>query len=176
MKEDGLSSFFMQLLYIITAFVFLTSCNNPNNDTASADPATEGSVHVNATDTIVTDAKPFALAGCYEMTIKKDSAFLDLQVIDTLVKGKLDFNFSEKDKNAGTFNGVLRNDKIFADYTFQSEGVTTVREIILQIKDGTLIQAFGDLKEQNGKLVFANKENLQYQMNNPFIKIDCPAD
>lgn len=166
----------MQPLYIIIALVLFASCNNQNNDTAATDPATEGSVHVNATDTIVTSAKPFALAGCYEMTFKKDSAFLDLQLDDTLVKGELTFNLFEKDKNTGTIQGVLRNDKIFADYTFQSEGVTSVREMILQIKDGTLLQAYGDLKEENGKLVFVDQDKLQYQNANPFIKVACPAD
>lgn len=175
MKEDGLSSFFMQPLFVLIVFVLFTSCNNPSNETTT-DAATEGSVHANATDTIVTDAKPFALAGCYEMTLKKDSAFLDLTVDDTLVKGALTFNLFEKDRNTGTVQGVLRNDKIFADYTFQSEGVTSVRQIILQIKDGTLLQAYGDLKEKNGKLIFIDPENLQYQTANPFIKVPCPAD
>jgi hypothetical protein len=172
-----LSSFFMQSLFTFLAIALLISCNNKTNGTtAVTDSATDGSVHANATDTIVTNAKPFALAGCYQMTIKKDSAFLDLNLNDTIVTGKLTFNFFEKDKNSGTLKGVLRNEQIFADYTFKSEGVTSVREIILQIKDGTLLQAYGDLKEANGKLVFADRNKLQYQRANPFIKVDCPAD
>jgi hypothetical protein len=172
-----MSSFFMQNLFVVVLFAFLLSCNN-NNDAAIADvqdAATEGSVHAGAADTIVTSAQPLVLTGCYEMTLKKDSAFLDLQVTDTVVTGTLNFNFFEKDRNSGTLQGVLRNDKILADYTFQSEGVTSVREVVFQIKDSTLLQGHGELKQQGTKLVFADPENLQYQTANPFIKVACPT-
>ena len=168
--------FFMQKLFFFLSIVLVAACNsNTANDTTTLqEGATEGSVHAGAADTIVTGAKPFALEGCYEMTLKKDSAFMQLQLQDSIVSGTLNFNFFEKDRNTGTFKGVLRGDKILADYTFQSEGVTSVREIVFLLKDGTLLQGFGNLKEEGGKLVFANREELQYQKANPFIKINCP--
>lgn len=176
-KEDIMSSFFMQLFLYAFLIALLLACNNNNKPATTdlQDAVSEGSVHAGAGDTIATGAQPFVLTGCYEMTLKKDSAFLDLQVVDTFITGSLTFNFFEKDKNSGTLKGVLRNDRIVADYTFQSEGVTSVREVIFMIEDGTLLQAYGELKEQGGKLVFADKENLQFQKPNPFIKVDCPA-
>lgn len=165
----------MQKIFISLLILVLAACNNSTTNTESTDAATEGSVHAGATDTIATGATPLVLTGCYEMTMKKDSAFLDLQVTDTVVTGTLTFDFFEKDRNKGTLQGVLRNDHILADYTFQSEGVTSVREVVFKIKDSTLVQAHGELKEAGSKLVFVDKENLQYEETHPFIKVACPA-
>lgn len=62
---------------------------------------------------------------------------------------------------------------IYADYSFQSEGTTSVREVIFKISGDTLIQAFGDLIEKKGKIVFKDTNNLQYINSSPFIKASC---
>ena len=172
-------SFFMQKRVFFLLIIALAACNNKsaNNATTLEAGATEGSVHAGAagtTGTINTDAQPFALEGCYEMTMKKDSAFMRLQLQDSIAIGTLNFIFFEKDRNTGTFKGVLRGDRIVADYTFQSEGMTSVREIVFKIKDTTLVQGFGELKEEGSKLVFENLDEVQYQLANPFIKTACP--
>ena len=161
---------FMKYIFLIAALLIFGACNDNTTSTAP-----NGSVHAGATDTITTHQTPFVLTGCYEMTLKRDSAFLDLQVKDTVVTGTLQFQFFEKDNNTGTLQGVLRNDMIIADYTFRSEGVTSVREVVFKIKEGTLLSAHGTMVEKDGKLVFTDKEALQYQTQNPYIKVDCPA-
>jgi hypothetical protein len=167
----------MHKLFILCSF-FLFACNNnkdPNTVTLPPDSlASSQTVHANAADTIVTSSQPMVLSGCYEMVMKKDTATLELQVKDTTVAGKLNFHFFEKDRNEGQLTGVVRNDRIIADYTFKSEGMTSVREVVFKIKDHTLLQGFGDLKEVNGKLIFTNKNDLQFHTDNPFIKVDCP--
>ena len=92
------------ILLISVIFIFM-ACNNKATD---APP--DGSVHAGATDTIATRQIPFVLTGCYQMTLKKDTAFLNLQVVDTTVTGILNYRFFEKDQNKGTLQGVLRND------------------------------------------------------------------
>lgn len=166
----------MQQLILFLCILFFAACNsNTSGDaTTLSEGATEGTVHAGAGSTINTNAAPFVLEGCYEMTLKKDSAFLQLHVADTLVSGTLEFNFHEKDRNTGSLRGVLRNNLIIADYTFQSEGITSVRELVFQIHNNTLLQGFGDLQEQDGKLVFQDKNKVQYHTNNPFIKVACP--
>lgn len=149
-------------------FVLLTmACNQ-------AEPVKESSVHNNATDTITTAAAPIILAGCYQMTLKRDSATLDLSIQDTTVTGRLNYIFFEKDQNHGTIKGVLRNDVIYADYTFESEGKTSVREVIFKVSGDTLIPAYGDLTQKDNKVIFVNKEALQYNDLHPFIKVACP--
>lgn len=167
----------MHKLFFIACIAVAMACNNSTTETTTLEEgALEGSVHAGAADTIVTNAQPFVLDGCYEMTMKKDSAFLQLQLTDSVVNGTLNFNFFEKDSNKGTIKGVLRGDKIIADYTFQSEGLTTVREVVFLLQDKTLVQGFGELQEKGGKFVFTDPDNLQYQPDNPFIKTDCPQD
>lgn len=145
-------------------------CNSPGDDPAAAGET----VHANAADTIVTGAKAVPLSGCYQMTLKRDTATLQLELQDSTVTGTLEYRWFEKDWNKGTLHGVLRQDRIHADYTFRSEGITSVREVVFQIaEDGSLVEGFGDLVQKEGKLVFADKQALQYQVNHPFLPIPC---
>lgn len=148
--------------------LLLMACGN-TLDNASTTGETP---HAGSNDTIVT-TKPVMLTGCYQMTMKNDSAWLNLAVNDTVVTGDLKYNLYEKDSNIGSITGVVRDSMIYADYTFQSEGMTSVREVIFKISGDTLIQAFGDLSEKNGKIVFVNKNELQYINTSPFIKGSC---
>ena len=131
-------------------------------------------VHTGPKDTIVTGAKAISLAGCYQMILKQDTATLQLDVKDSTVTGILNFHWYEKDWNEGTLKGVLRENRIHADYTFHSEGMVSVREVVFRIaENGSLVSGFGDLVEQGGKLVFADREALQFQVDHPFLPIPC---
>jgi hypothetical protein len=153
---------------ILCTLLFI-ACNNSNNTNEGA-PQT---IHANAGDTIITSAKPVVFNGCYEMTLKKDSAFLQIQLTDSTVSGNLDYHWYQKDSNNGTIKGVVRDSLLIAAYTFQSEGVTSVREVIFKIHDQELWPAFGGLTPHNDTLVFKDKNNLQYDNKHPFIKINC---
>jgi hypothetical protein len=132
------------------------------------------SVHAGATDTVVTGRKAVRLGGCYQMILKRDTATLELDLKDSTVTGTLQYRWFEKDRNEGTLRGILREDAIHADYSFQSEGGTTVREVVFRIgEDGSLQEGFGDLVPRQGKLVFADKQALQYQVSHPFLSIPC---
>ncbi len=158
----------MKNILFIANILVLTACNNTTTDTSTTGETT----HATTNDTIVTTA-PIVLTGCYQMTMKNDSGWLNLTVNDTVVTGTLKYNLYEKDSNTGTINGVVRNNMIHADYTFQSEGMTSVREVIFKISGNTLIQAFGDLVEKNGKIIFVDKNDVQYINTSPFIKGNC---
>ena len=36
-----------------------------------------------------------------------------------------------------------------------------------------LVQGFGELTDLNGKIIFVNKDDLQYETIHPFVKIEC---
>ncbi len=162
----------MRLLIVLMLAFFIASCTNSttSQNTAADSNAT---MHNNITDTIVTNIKPILLSGCYQMMMKKDTATMEINLQDSTITGTLNYLFYEKDKNRGTIKGVIRGEYIFADYTFASEGSTSVREVAFKIEDGTLIPGFGDLVEKERKLVFTNKNNLQFQHENPFLKVSC---
>jgi hypothetical protein len=150
-------------LFLVSVFLSV-ACGNKSANTST----TGESTHASSNDTIVTTA-PVVLTGCYQMIMKNDSGWLNLTVNDSVVTGDL----TEKDSNTGTINGVVRDNMIYADYIFESEGMSSVREVIFKISGDTLIQAFSDLVEKNGKMVFSNTTNLQYISTSPFIKGKC---
>lgn len=169
-------SFFMYRSAVVSVLL-LCACGNSNSNTGIDQKDTALSsqtIHTNVADTIVTGARPMVLSGCYQMILKRDTATLHLTVTDTTVTGELRYNWYARDDNTGTVNGVLRNDRILADYTFQSEGSTSVREVVFKIQDSVLLQGFGELTEQGGKVIFQDRERLQFQTANPFFKIACP--
>ena len=162
--------FFMRSILMMLISLWFISCGN-NGDNKN-DIAGE-TVHGNAKDTIVTGAKPVIVAGCYQMAIKKDTAFLELAISDSIVTGALDYKWNQKDNNKGTINGVIRDSLIVADYNFQSEGVMSVREVIFKIYPGKLIQASGEIEEHNTKQVFKDLHHLQYDTLLSFYKALC---
>lgn len=157
-------------ILILTCF----ACGNNTTGQDQKDSRKEDAVHAGA-DAVTGFAKgdPFVLSGCYTMTQKQDTALLSLRVEDTLVSGDLSYQWHARDANKGTLKGVLRDSLILADYTFESEGLTSVREVIFKIKDSTLIQAFGELVPNAKKVTFRDPNNLQYLERTPFIKTAC---
>jgi hypothetical protein len=164
-------SYFLSLL-------LLNACTEAADKQGAATDTLAGSgVHGHAPATTgVLSGEPFVLAGCYEMTMKRDTATLSLQVTDTVVSGRLRYDWNEKDGNVGTIQGVLRDSLIIAHYTFESEGLISMREVIFKIEDQTLLQGFGELEDRNGAYVFSNPAQVQYMKSTPFIKVDCPEE
>jgi hypothetical protein len=157
----------MRSLLILILFIY--ACNNSNN----AVSITDGEVHANANDTINRYATLTNINGCYEMVMNRDTALLELSMAGNNITGNLVYKFFEKDKNEGQLTGEIKDSLIYADYTFQSEGATSVREIIFKIYGNNLIPAYGELEEDNGKIIFRDHNQLQYLNHNPFIKIEC---
>ena len=90
------------------------------------------------------------------------------------VNGKLSYNITGKDKNEGTIIGNMKGDTLIADYTFMSEGVSSVREVVFLQKDGTLIEGYGDVVDTNNKVTFKDKKKLKFDAKNTLTKSDCP--
>lgn len=164
------------MIKILPGIVLLAilSCSNrdegaDNGNNKSASP------HSNAEKYIDTSVKVIRLDGCYQMTIKRDTANMKLNIVNSTVTGDLVYDWNEKDGNAGTLKGVLRDSLIFADYSFQSEGMTSVREVIFKIKDDSLQWGYGNITEKEGKIIFRDRDKIQFDSNSPFIKIPCTA-
>ncbi|MCW2119732.1 hypothetical protein [Flavobacterium sp. 7A] len=112
---------------------------------------------------------------CYQAIIEKDTINLtvDINSINEFT-GELDYSYAQKDKNFGTILGNVKGDTIFADYTFQSEGKTSIREVAFLKKDSnTLVEGFGNTVEMNGKVAFKDKNKIKFDGNVVYNKIDC---
>lgn len=99
---------------------------------------------------------------CYLGIPGKDSIFLQLHIDNNTVSGDLEYKRFEKDRNKGTIKGMFRGDTLVADYTFMSEGVMSVREVMFLKKGDVLMEGFGDVEEKNGKMVFKNTGDVNF--------------
>ncbi|TZF86126.1 hypothetical protein FW774_03485 (plasmid) [Pedobacter sp. BS3] len=114
------------------------------------------------------------ISGCYHFIHDKDTVFLHLTAAGKTVTGTLSYNYFEKDKSTGSIKGKLYGDTIIADYRFTSEGMESVRQVALLKKGDTLVEGYGDVTEQNGKMVFTNPDSLVYNNDNVLQRTDCP--
>jgi hypothetical protein len=156
----------MRKLLAVT-LIFIGGCTSSvteKTDNNSADPA--------ATTIAPTSVKGNP-EGCYAWQSGKDSAVLNLQVAGEKVSGTLSYNLFEKDKNKGAITGNIKDDLIIADYTFQAEGMTSVREVVFKIDGGNLVEGMGDIDVDGDTARFKNKTELEFNTDRPFIKTAC---
>ena len=110
---------------------------------------------------------------CYRFVSAKDTVMLQMEKMDSDVAGTLRYNYFEKDKNDGTFEGTMVGDTLFADYTFNAEGSTSVREVMFVKKGNKLIEGFAEVEEVDGKMKF--KDPAKFTLNDamPLAEINC---
>jgi len=158
---------------LLIGLVALASCTVGGPEPESDVVVQTNTVHNNAKNTFDTAARIIDLAGCYEMTMKLDTAQMKLTINDSIVTGELVYDWNEQDGNKGTLKGVLRDSLIVAEYAYESEGLLSVREVIFKIEDNFLQQAVGDLDQQNNKIIYKDKSRLDFNLMPPFMKIPC---
>lgn len=156
---------------VVYSMLIMASCNaNKETGTSTTEEIKTDSI-VNAGDSA---PKGEAVSsGCYQMIIGKDSAMMNLLVNGNNVSGKLDYKRFEKDSNKGNFAGTIDNDKISAWYTFQSEGMVSVRQVVFKINGNTLSEGYGDIELKGDTAYFKFPNTLNYEANHPFTKVDC---
>jgi len=141
---------------------------------ASCQGGTAKKTQAKIDSTIVTNAEkaPDALQ-CYQYIKNRDTATLSLKTEDNKVTGTLGYNLYEKDKNSGTIAGIVKGDTIIANYTFQSEGQTSVREVAFLKQGDQLVEGFGDVQEVKGEVKYKDLNKLKFDGSMAFGKTDC---
>lgn len=99
---------------------------------------------------------------CYSSFINRDTVSLNALIYGDSIKGSLGYKLYEKDQNNGTLLGRMYGDTIRALYTFVSEGVESTRQVIFLQRDSLLVEGVGDLKEENGRVVFDNVNKVEF--------------
>ncbi|RDI50437.1 hypothetical protein [Flavobacterium glaciei] len=112
---------------------------------------------------------------CYSAIIKKDTISMSLNLKGSqVVSGNLSYKFFEKDKNEGSLVGVIKQDTLFAEYTFMSEGVSSVRQIVFLKQGNTYVEGYGDVvADDKGKVTFKDKKQLKFDGNVVLTKVAC---
>ena len=111
---------------------------------------------------------------CYQGVLKKDTISMTLNLNGNQISsGKLSYKFFEKDSNEGTLSGELKGDTLIADYTFMSEGTTSVRQVAFLKKGNAYVEGYGDIIDDNGKVRFKNAKQLNFDSKTILSKVDC---
>lgn len=110
---------------------------------------------------------------CYEYNANGSKVQLKMTNKNNEISGVLTYDLKEKDSNKGTLKGELKEDKLFAIYTFQSEGTESKREVSFLLKDNQLIEGYGEIVTEGNFAKFKNPEALDYSSKMPLTKTDC---
>jgi hypothetical protein len=119
------------------------------------------------------EESPAPVEHCYAKVDSKDTVQLRLVMNDNQVTGSLLYKLAEKDSNKGQLQGTMHGDVLIANYTFQSEGTESVREVAFRIKDSTATEGYGKVEEKNGRMVFTDPDNLSFGKSMVLKEIPC---
>ena len=150
-----------KILILGIAFATFTSCKKEEKEVVTENEMEQQEVSISSKD-------------CYLYVKAKDTVRLTLITANgNNVSGDLVYSFFEKDKNSGTVSGMFKGDTLYADYTFQSEGTSSVRETVFLKKGTTLIEGYGEITEKDNKQVFKDKKTLKFEGNVILNKVEC---
>lgn len=152
------------LVFIALTIVFFC-CKNQNTHSNESNPAT---------DSISVDVKPtYPIITCYEEISGKDTFYLYVERFETTAKGKMDYLFSEKDQSRGNFVGVMKGDTLIADYTFNAEGTTSVRQMVYLFFRDKAVEGYGPVVEENGRMRFKDLHALTFGEGLNLQQVEC---
>ena len=152
---------------LFSAFLFLIviSCNSNKKEHTSTKEKE---------DVEQQKKKPKGLEkGCYVYNDNRSTISLQVLKKEDSITGTLLFALAEKDKNTGRFKGLIKSNVLLAKYTFESEGVESVREVAFRIKNDTLLQGYGPTEMKGEKQVFTTPSSLTFNTEFPLVKKPC---
>ena len=152
----------MKQIFALSIIVLLVSACNNNSAEQTTDP------NVTEEKKIVTEEH-----SCYVYTSAKDTVNLHLKISGNIVTGDLKYNYFAKDKNTGTLQGSMKGDTLFADYKFMSEGTESIREVAFLKTATDFVEGYGEVEEKNGKVIFKNTSNLNFNNSLLLKKVAC---
>ena len=85
--------------------------------------------------------------GCYGYDKNSNVVLFEIEKTTGPVSGNLTYQLDGKDKNTGKFEGTFKDSRLLGTYTFMSEGKESSREVAFKVKEGQLIEGYGELNE-----------------------------
>jgi len=144
----------------------LLACNNNSANTTEEKKDSEQAVPV-----IVVSSTDFS--GCYRKVLKRDTILLQLQQSGDSVSGTMSFDNYQKDSSSGTVKGSVKKDTVVLWYTFFSEGMHSVMEIVLQKTEDGLIRGVGPFESRGDTALFKEHAEIKFDPLQTLQKIDC---
>jgi heat shock protein HslJ len=122
---------------------------------------------------IVANSMEVPIITCYEGISNQDTFRLRVEKFEDRVTGTLAYLFHEKDRNIGDYEGRMHGDTMVADYIFLSEGSSSVRQVAFLLNDQVAKEGYGQMAEQDGKMVFTNMKSLSFGKGVTMFKQNC---
>ncbi len=117
-----------------------------------------------------------SVEGCYVAHIEQKDVYT-VHIVSQegkAVSGNLSFKNYEKDSSSGTFVGTYENSILLADYTFNSEGMTSVMQVIFKKVDSGFVRGYGPVDTEGTR--FSDLSAIIYDQTSPlalFTKEVC---
>jgi len=119
-------------------------------------------------------AEKESIVDCYKATIGKDVYSMKIDSQDGLsVEGTLLYQNFEKDSSSGTLRGVYDGIMLFGDYSFNSEGMSSIVQVALKRTPDGFVRGFGPTQTVGNKEMLTDTTTLSYDNSPVFIKTDC---
>ena len=157
---------FMKNIAILSAaFLLIFSCNKKLDDSKIKD-VSKDSMSVNSSDISVEEIT----SKCYFDDVKNDSIYL--KITDNLgtITGKMRIKNYEKDSSIGDVMGFMSGDTLKLNYIFNSEGVSSTREIWFLQKNERLLEGIGD-QDADGN--YMNAKQVKFENGHSLQPADC---
>lgn len=112
-----------------------------------------------------------SIIGCYSAMLERDVYTLTITSEHRgTVLGSVSFDNFEKDSSSGTFVGTYNDGLLVGDYSFQSEGMSSVRQLAFQKVDNGFVPGFGEVQVVDDRETFVDTTALSYDNSYTFIK------
>lgn len=123
----------------------------------------------------VADVRNDAAVSCYRYVKDKDSVEMQITRSGDSITGSLVYHFYEKDNNKGMLQGRFVKDVLVADYTFESEGVTSVREVVFKLETDELVEGSGEMVVDSveHKQQFRSMDSLYFDKGIRLQQVGC---
>jgi len=114
------------------------------------------------------------ITGCYVSKLAQDVYTLKITgQKDGMFTGSLSFNNSEKDSSSGIYVGTYSDGILLGDYSFTSEGMNSVVDVIFKKEGNNFVRGYGEMNADGTRLADASK--VTYDPNQTFVPTaNCP--
>jgi len=109
---------------------------------------------------------------CYLAVLSKESIWMKRTIKEYQANGDLNYNFYEKDKTKGKLTGSFYGDTLFATYSFRSEGMESVRELVFLKKGNDRVEGYGEM-DMETDTKFKNRNSLDFSGKTILKPVPC---
>jgi hypothetical protein len=99
---------------------------------------------------------------CYAHYKNRDTVELSIVTTGKQVTGTLRYQLFEKDRNNGTITGEIKGDTLLANYTFNSEGTESQRQVAFLRKGDQFVEGYTGVEEKGGQIIFKDAKSLKF--------------